>query len=125
MYAGDSLFTLTPPQIAGVLLLGAALWTACLAAVRAVGPRGLRVAVALALAWTFEWLSPQAFYGHYRAIFDGLPAQWVAAWPPPGPGHMARLMAFRLDPSLSAHGRALLAWSLLLAAALPARRGGA
>ena len=124
MYAGDSLFTLTPPQITGVLLLGAALWTVCLAAVRAVGPRGLRIGAALVLAWAFEWLSPQAFYSYYRLILDGLPAQWVVGWPPPGPAHMARLMGFSLEASLSAHGRALVAWSLLLAA-LPARRGGA
>ncbi len=121
LYANDSLFTLAPPQVAGVVVLAAllvafALW----ASWRMM--RGRRWPVRLGLGaiafWLFEWLSPQMFYTYYRLIVPGLPAQWVIGWPP-GPGALAELLAFQGQASLSAHGRGALGWLLIAAALWP------
>ncbi|MBM2575427.1 hypothetical protein JQC91_03845 [Jannaschia sp. Os4] len=122
MWAQDSFWTLGGPERAG--LVAVALLTAAVAAgllwpvLRRPWP--LRVAAALAVTWLYLWLSPQGFYAYYRAIFDGLPAQWVAG-PPPGPLRLVRALTFTEEASLSRLAQGLLGWALL-ALALRGRR---
>lgn len=123
MYRTDSILTLGPWEIVGVLLVSAAMALALLAGVRAAA-RGLGRAAALAAAallfWLFVWLSPQAYYTYYRTIIDGLPRQSVIG-PPPGPAALARLATFAGRADLSTHGKGALFWLLVAAAVLPAR----
>lgn len=123
LYAQDSLFTLSNLQIAGVLALallqaGIAAW----AVLRAGRGRcwWVRLVLAFTAIWLFEWLSPQVFYTYYRSIIPGLPAQWVIGWPP-GPGALLALVTFQGPASLSAHGRAALAWALIALSLWPRR----
>ena len=123
-YGEDSLFTLGPAQVAGVLALSALLAAVALWGVGRARRRGqvAALAVAVVLFWAFDWLSPQAYYAYYRAIIDGLPAQWVVGWPPPGLGRVLRLLTFTGPADLSTHGRGLLGWALLARAAWPPPR---
>jgi len=128
MYESDSLFTLSGPQIAGVLAVSALLATALAAALgllfRRLRSTAARIALAVLALWLFVWLSPQAYYTYYRAVIPGLPAQWVIGVPP-GPERIARLLAFSARATLSDHGKGLLGWGLLLWAAAPlVRRQG-
>lgn len=128
-YEGDSLFTLEPFEIAGVLAISTALiltffWlsTALLVPVysRLGGSPAGRVMLippALALVWLLFALahtaSPQIYYTYYRAILDGLPAQWVIkGWI----DFEAVMTAARLpaDGSLSIHLTGLVFWSVLV-----------
>ncbi|MEM0948800.1 MAG: hypothetical protein AAGK37_15475 [Pseudomonadota bacterium] len=126
LYAGDSLFTLTPLQVAGVVALAALLAALALSASWRM-MRGRRWPVRLALAalafWLFEWLAPQVFYTYYRVIIPSLPAQWVIGWLP-GPAALGELLTFQGQTSLSAHSRGVLGW-LLVASALWPRRDAA
>lgn len=73
---------------------------------------GARLAMALALFWAFEWLSPQIYYLYYLTIFDGLPWQ-IVVQAPPGVDELARLLGFADKAALSHHARGLLAWALI------------
>lgn len=116
-YAGDSFFTLTMGERAGLVVLSLTLWSG----VVMLG-RWLRGPIwAVVLFWGFVWLSPQVYYLYYQAIFDGLPWQIVVK-APPGPLDLLRLLAFRAADNLSAHGQGLLGWSLIGAALWRYRR---
>ncbi|RLJ41403.1 hypothetical protein BCF46_3196 [Litoreibacter meonggei] len=120
MYEGDSFFTLTGPQQAGLLLLSVALacgWIYASWRLSARRPLVLRLAIGIVLFFGFVWLSPQIYYQYYRLIIDGLPAQFVVGWPL-GPLHVVRLLTFQFDANLSAHSQGLLGWALIIVAAL-------
>lgn len=127
LYEGDSLFTLAPAQIAGVLVISLVLilaffWLATALLVPVFSrfggsPAGrlILVPLALALVWFLFALahtaSPQIYYTYYRAILDGLPAQWVIKdWI----DTEAVMMAARLpaDGSLSIHLTGLVFWGV-------------
>ncbi|GIT92602.1 hypothetical protein JANAI62_31610 [Jannaschia pagri] len=114
MYAGDSLWTLGPWQVAGVLALSAVMWGVVLVGQWRVRrrPGTVRWGVAAAGFVGFVWLSPQVYYLFYWATFDGLPLQSVIKTPP-GPGDLLRLLTFTEEASLSRHGQGVLGWSLL------------
>lgn len=126
MYQGDSFFTLTAAGQVGL---------ACLSLILAVTMLGLchrmtrahrllpRALIGGGLIWAFEWLSPQIYYLYYILILD-VPWQIVIG-SPPGLGHLIDLMAFQAREDLSHHGRAVLAWALLLVALWPPRTGAA
>jgi len=92
-YPGDSLFTLDPAEIAGVVLISLTLITSffwllsliLLPLARAVAARPVtRVAAAIvSLAGALlvfgmsHTVSPQIYYTFYRWIIPGLPDQWV------------------------------------------------
>ena len=113
-YGGDSLFTLSGPQIAGVLTLSVAMWAGLVAVVLRLRlrRRPARIAVAFALLAAFVWLSPQVYYLFYWATFDDLPLQSVIRTPP-SPLDLLRLLTFTEEASLSRHGQGVLGWSLL------------
>ncbi|WP_298428853.1 hypothetical protein [uncultured Jannaschia sp.] len=122
-YEGDSFFTLTTSERAGLVLVALALWAAAIAVARRLpGPRGLRIAGALVLAWAVLWLSPQLFYLYYLAIFDGLPWQIVIGTPPT-PLDLGRLLTFTGRETLAAHSQGVLLWSLVLVAGVSPGRG--
>ncbi len=126
-YEGDSLFTLDPIEIAGVLAISTVLilaffWlsTALLVPVfsRLGGSPAGRVILAppaLALVWLLFALahtaSPQIYYTYYRAILEGLPARWVIkGWIDIEAVMMAALLP--TDGSLSVHLTGLVFWSM-------------
>ncbi|WP_371155551.1 hypothetical protein [Jannaschia sp. 2305UL9-9] len=115
MYTSDSLFTLTPLQIVGVLFLSGVMWLGAVRLLRSGPGRLRRTGLAIVLFHGFVWLSPQVYYLFYWATFDGLPMQWVIR-APPSPGHLLRLLTFTEEASLSRHGQGLFGWSLLLLA---------
>lgn len=121
MYDGDSFFTLSGPARIGLALLSLALAAGVLGLLRVGVRRGrlpMRLIAAAAVFYLFEWAAPQVYYQYYRLIIPGLPAQWVIG-APPSPSDIARLAAFQDKAALSEHGRALLFWACLVAAAWP------
>ena len=117
-YDGDSLFTLTGLQIAGVLAVGLGLAGLTLALLWHLSRNRawpMRLALALVAAALFDWLSPQGFYEYYRVIIPGLPRQIVVG-EPTGLIELARLYLFQGPETLSAHGRGLFYWTLLIVA---------
>ncbi|WP_308917450.1 hypothetical protein [Jannaschia sp. LMIT008] len=124
-FADDSLFTLTLPQIAGLVAVSAAMagMAACIAFAAGGARRPWRVLAAVLAFWLFAWLSPQGHYAYYRIVLDDLPAQWVIG-APPGPGAVLRALFFG-NGTLAGIGRGLLGWALIGWAVLGGGRHGA
>ena len=129
IYQGDSLCTLSPAQIAGVLAVSTAM-AAPLFWIVGVGLRSapvwLRLTAALFCFAAYLWLSPQGHYTYYRLIIEGLPAQIVIKQPPT-PASLITLLTLSGPATLAAHGSALLGWALIATALLrrqKAPRGG-
>ena len=118
MYDGDSFFTLSVAGQIGLTVLSGILALAmCFVTWHLTRTRSplARLFIAILLFGVFEWLSPQIYYTYYRAIIPDLPLQWViATWP--DPSATLRLLTFSEEASLSAHGRGLLGWAMLLIA---------
>lgn len=117
MYARDSFFDLSLAGQCGLVALSLLLSIAFLLVARLLlrtGAIWVRLLGALSLYWLFVWLSPQVYYEYYRLLIPSLPAQWVI-WPPRTPAEVLALLALQGPHSLSAHGQALLGWSLLAA----------
>jgi len=117
MYAQDSFFDLTLVGRIGLVAI------TCLLAVLATWLAWkflrnrspvTRVLGALCLFWFFVWASPQVYYMYYRFLIEDLPLQWVILRPV-GLGKVAELMLFQENQSLSAHGRGVLGWLMVLA----------
>ena len=120
MYDGDSFFTLSALGQLGLallsLFLGAlTLWLAWLLG----SGQGLviRLCIAAFILILFVWLSPQIYYTYYMMLFDGLPIQSVIK-SPPSPLALMKVLAFADRPTLSAHSKGLLGWTLLIAMGL-------
>lgn len=126
-YDDDSLFTLEPFEIAGVLTISTVLilaffWLSTVLLVPvfsrldgSVAGRLVLVPPALALVWFLFALahavSPQIYYTYYRAILDGLPAQWVIK----GWIDIETVMTaaqLPTDGSLSMHLTGLVIWTI-------------
>ena len=123
MYSDDSFFTLSGPGQIGLILLSFVLFVAVIYAVDRVGhtlPRPVALGLAIVGFWAFEWLSPQIYYFYYLTQFDGLPIQSVIQTPP-SPAKLLRIITFQDEQTLSAHGRAVLGWALVVAALGPRR----
>ncbi|MGI9409803.1 MAG: hypothetical protein ACR2OV_07000 [Hyphomicrobiaceae bacterium] len=118
MYAEDSFFTLTKSGQIGLLVLSFVLSVAMIGVIYLLTRRLPRLA-ALGMAilgfWAFDWLSPQIYYFYYMTQFDGLPIQSVIR-SPTSPQKLLWLIVFQDEPTLSAHGRGLLAWALIVVA---------
>ena len=118
MYAEDSFFTLTQSGQIGLLVLSVALSVAMIGAIYFL-TRKLPLLAALGMAilgfWAFDWVSPQIYYFYYLTQFDGLPVQNVVR-SPTSPQKLLRLIVFQDEPTLSAHGRGILAWTLIVVA---------
>ena len=75
MYEGDSAFTLSVASRVGLVLVSVVLVTGTIALFlkvsRSVG-LPLKILLAIAFFWLFEWLSPQFYYLYYLQIFDFL-----------------------------------------------------
>ncbi|MEP3279095.1 MAG: hypothetical protein ABJN26_24300 [Stappiaceae bacterium] len=120
MYSEDSFHTLSSGGQIGLLCLSLSLTILVLIAAWRLmrgRPLSVRIAIAIVLFLLFVWLSPQVYYTYYLIIFEGLPLQIVVR-SPPGPWQLANLMFFQDGTNLSAHGKGLLGWLLLLLAAL-------
>lgn len=120
MYAGDSFFTLSGWEQAGLIALSLTLALAALIALlRVTDGRGrwVRIVLALLALWLWDWLTPQLYYLYYQALIPGLPWQVVVRWPPPGPLRMAELLSFSGRESLADHARGILGWLMILIAA--------
>lgn len=123
MYAEDSFHTLSLAGRIGLVALSLVLagllvfasW--CLA--RRLGPAA-GVVFAVLLLFLFVWLSPQVYYFYYMTLFEDLPWQAVIK-APPSPVKLLKLLAFQDEATLSAHGKGLLAWCMVLAAAFGER----
>ena len=118
MYAEDSFFTLTQTGQIGLLTLSLVLSGALVAVVYWITgtlPRLAGLPLAIVGFWAFDWLSPQIYYFYYITQFDGLPLQNVVRYPP-SPQKILQIMTFQDEPTLSAHGRGLLAWALIVTA---------
>ena len=119
MYAEDSFHTLSLAGRMGLVALSLGLagllvfasWRLALRPGPAAG-----VAFAVLLFFLFVWLSPQLYYFYYMTLFEGLPWQSVIKVPP-SPVKLLKLLVFQDEATLSAHGKGLLAWCLLLTAA--------
>lgn len=118
LYSQDSFFTLSALGQVGLvcvtLCLAAAAVTSCFWLGRRL-PLLARIANAVLHFWLFLWLAPQAYYAYYRTIIDGLPEQWVINRPHT-PIELFALMTFTGDATLSAHGKGILGWALVLTA---------
>ena len=116
MYDSDSFFTLSDTGQIGLAALSLVLAGAMLFVTYRV-TRGrrilLRLALAIVLFAAFEWLSPQVYYTYYRVIIPGLPLQWVIDLVP-NPGTVPKLLTFTQSNDLSAHGRGVLGWAMLV-----------
>ena len=128
-YPGDSLFTLEPLEIVGVVAIALSLiflflwllsvplvWIAKSVAVApltrvATGCAAL-VGAGLIFGISFT-VSPQIFYAFYRQIIPGLPDQWVIKtwldW-----DRLSAAAALAADGSLSAHLTGLAFWTVLI-----------
>jgi len=125
IYERDSFFELTIPGRAGLTMLSIilAFIVVCIAYnLYKHCPRqnpgiglGLRLVTAVALLWLFSWLSPQAYYLYYQAIFDDLPWQ-IVIMTPPSIGDLGDILFFQGKNSLSEHSKAALGWILILGA---------
>ena len=122
-YPGDSLFTLSPAAIAGVVALSFGLialfflvmtWKSVWLAKRAPAGRvvtaGLDVLAGLALFGLLHALSRQAYYAFYRAIIPDLPDQWVIRldW-----DRLAAISRLPADASLSQHLSGVTLWAVV------------
>ncbi len=119
MYEGDSFHTLSAIGQAGLLLLTTLLSAVAILIIWRIGrarPWPTRLAITLVAFWLFVWLSPQAYYAYYWFLFDGLPVQLVIK-SPPSPLRVLRLAFFQEETTLSAHGKGVLFWLLVLASA--------
>ena len=117
MYQNDSFFTLNTGGQIGLAVLSAVLAVVMLLLTRRLAVASTparRVAIWALLYFLFVWLSPQLFYTYYRVIIPGLPLQWVIPWP--DVLEPLTLLTFSAGDSLSAHGRGVLGWSMLVMA---------
>lgn len=118
MYQDDSFFTLTLAGQTGLVLLST-LMASMTVIVFCKLARPLNQISAAGLAviflWLHVWLSPQPYYFYYMLLYDGLPLQSVLAIPP-SPGEILRLLTFTGDFNLSAHGKGVLGWLMILIA---------
>lgn len=116
MYSEDSFHTLSIYGRLAVLVLSMAMFAGLFGAsyILMKGRRGaVRIVIAAALFWVFVWLSPQVYYTLYGFLFDGLPRQWVVGTPPTL-DELWGLITFSGRQTLSAHGKGLLFWALVL-----------
>ena len=67
--------------------------------------------------YLFVWLSPQIYYSYYLILFDGLPLQ-IVLQQPPSLTEILKLLSFSGQNTLSAHGKSILAYAMLIAAIL-------
>lgn len=128
-YPGDSLFTLEPAEIAGVILISLTLiilffWllsVALLPIARTVATKpavrpGAAVAClagSLLLFGVSHTVSPQIYYTFYRWIIPGLPDQWVIrTWL--DVERLAGAAALAPEGSLSAHLTGVTIWCVTL-----------
>ncbi|MEP5757934.1 MAG: hypothetical protein ABJ327_01240 [Litoreibacter sp.] len=115
IYHSDSFFTLTLIERIGLigvtLLLSLILVGFAFKICRGKG-RLRSVLWVASLFAAFVWLSPQAYYTYYIAIFDDLPWQIVIV-KPPGISDLLSLISFSGRNTLSAHGQGVLFWSML------------
>ncbi len=121
MYEGDSFFTLTVLERAGLVLWSLAMVAGSLWLMRIAVRRAhwaVRLAGAAVAFWAFVWLSPQLYYAYYLMIFDGLPLQIVVRWPP-GPGALIELLGFQTRATLSEHSKGVLGWIMVAVALWP------
>ncbi|UWQ92203.1 hypothetical protein K3727_05225 [Rhodobacteraceae bacterium M382] len=119
MYDGDSFFTLSMGGQIGLAMLSLMLWAGWLWIVRRLtrfSPLWVRLLFAIAAFWLFVWLSPQVYYLFYLLVISGLPMQ-IVVQTPPGLSDLGQVLLFQSGLNLSAHGQAILGWSLILAAA--------
>lgn len=123
MYAEDSFHTLNLAGRIGLVALSLGLAGLLVFAswrtAQRLGP-AVGVAFACLLFFLFVWLSPQVYYFYYMTLFESLPWQTVIKLPP-SPLKLLKLFAFQDEATLSAHGKGLLAWCLVLAAAFGER----
>ena len=123
MYAEDSFHSLSLAGRIGLVALSLGLAGLLVFASWRLAPRlgpAAGVAFAALLFFLFVWLSPQVYYFYYMTLFDGLPWQAVIK-APPSPVKLLKLLAFQEEATLSAHGKGLLAWCMLLTAAFGER----
>lgn len=124
MYTTDSFFTLSVPGQIGLAILSGILTIGMVVAARRLSVASalwMRMVLAMAMFVAFNWLSPQIYYTYYRMIIPGLPLQWVIATLPDFT-ETVTLLVFRAGDNLSAHGRGLLGWAMVVAAILPKRQ---
>lgn len=122
MFSGDSFFTLSLLERAGLLALSLFLSIACILAVFFVSRRKLaRIALALVLFVLFVWVSPQIYYFYYIAIFDEIPWQIVIKRLP-APGDLFRMIFFADLNTLSEISQGMLFWVMVAVGFAP--RGG-
>lgn len=123
MYDGDTFFSLTMAGRFGLAFLAVGL-AALTAAVFIKATSNMSWPVRLLLApvflWIFVWLSPQAFYLYYMALFDDLPLHNVVQ-SPPRPSEIMHLLSFTGKTDLSHHATGLLGWGLIVLAFLGER----
>lgn len=128
-YPGDSLFTLEPLEIVGVVAIALFLIFLFLCLLSAPLVRIAKSVAAAPLARAETWctalvgaglifgisftVSPQIFYAFYRQIIPGLPDQWVIKtwldW-----DRLTGAAALAVDGSLSAHLTGLAFWTVLI-----------
>lgn len=123
MYAEDSFHTLSLASQIGLVVLSLLLAGLLIFASWRLALRrrlAARIAFAVLLLFLFVWLSPQVYYLYYLALFDGLPWQIVIKLPP-SPVELLGFLTFQGDATLSAHGKGLLGWCMILAAGLGER----
>lgn len=117
MYQGDSFFTLSTGGQTGLAVISVVLSIAMLLLTRYLmrgRPPIARIAIWAVLFFLFVWLSPQVYYAYYRMIIPGLPLQWVIHWP--DVLEPVALLTFTAGDTLSAHGRGILGWAMLVSA---------
>lgn len=115
-FSQDSFFTLSIPAQLGLAALSLALALGTLWLTRRIATGRawpLRLILALTALALFVWLSPQAYYTYYIAIFDSLPWQSVVK-APPDPAHLLRLLTGTAEHSLSRYGQGVLGWALIV-----------
>ncbi len=115
MYENDSFFDLSTWGQIGLACLSLLLFVLFLITAWRLfrdRPVWLRLLGALTLFWVFVWVSPQIYYQYYRILIPTLPVQWVI-WPPRSPYEALTLLFFQGPQNLSAHGQAILGWSLV------------
>lgn len=120
MYRDDSFFDLSVWGQVGLAAISAVLFLIAVAVAWAILRKRhivVRFSGAVVLFWMFVWLSPQVYYIYYRMIIPDLPLQWVI-WPPPAGLRAVEILLFQYQANLSAHGQALLGWSMIIAAVI-------
>lgn len=119
MYDGDSFFTLSIAGQIGLAVLSIMLAAICLFVQIRFGRGFWGIALAAVLFYGFVALSPQIYYAYYRAIIEGLPAQWVTRVP--SSTRILELATFQ-EKNLSAHSQGALGWALCLISLVRFRR---